>query len=330
MSSVVQDIKNGNIKSLYLFFGEEAYKRRHYKNLLKEAVTGGNLMNYNAYEGKNIDWQEFYDTTQTLPFFADRRLVVVENSGKFQTGAGSAEPTGYLERAIEELPDSVCLAFFEESAAKNRKIYKTIASRGAVVECGTDSEGDVIQWLAKGFAREGKKFRRSTLELLIRRVGMDYDRLRMESEKIISYVGDRDVIGNEDVLAVSCESVESRVFEMTRAMGEKDTARVLDRYHDLLLNREAPLRILGALRSELRVMLQVADLSSRGMSNREIARAVGRPEFVAREMGSRLRYFSEGQIEDMLDQACEFDGKSKVGDISDQTGLELLLIRFSS
>lgn len=36
MASLVQDIKNGNLKSLYLFYGEEAFKRRYYKNLLKQ------------------------------------------------------------------------------------------------------------------------------------------------------------------------------------------------------------------------------------------------------------------------------------------------------
>lgn len=233
-----------------------------------------------------------------------------------------------MEKILEELPEHTCLAFFEEAAAKNRKVYKIIASRGVAFECKEDNEEDVINWLARGFARDGKKFRRSTLELLIRRVGTDYDRLRMESEKVISYVGDRAVIEDADIIAITCETVESRVFEMTKAMCRKDVRTVLDRYHDLLINREAPMRILGALRSELRTMLQVADLTDRGVPYREIARSVGRPEFVIRDITGRLRNFRTEQLEDMLDQASEFDGRCKMGEIEDQTGLELLLIQF--
>ena len=218
MASLAQDIKKGNTKKVYLFYGPEAFKRRYYKNLLKDAVTGGNSMNCNLFEGKNIDWQEVYDVSQTFPFLSEKRLVIVENSGKFQTGAGSADESGLLEKILEDLPEQTCLAFFEEAAAKNRKVYKKIASEGAVLECKEDSEEDVLTWLAGGLAREGKKVRRSTLELLVHRVGSDYDRLRMETEKIISYIGDRAVVENADVLAVSCETVESRVFEMTKAM----------------------------------------------------------------------------------------------------------------
>ena len=332
MTALVKDIQNQRIAPVYLFYGEEAFKRRYFKNLLKDALSSGMgmEMNYTAFEGKNIDWQAVYDATQTLPFFAQKRLVVVENSGKFQAGAGSAEPTGFLERTLDELPQTTCLAFFEEHAAKNRKVFKTISSKGVVFECGPDREDDVITWLARGFAREGKKFRRSTLELLIRRVGMDYDMLRMESEKIFAYVGDREVIEDADILAVTCETVESRVFDMTRAMSEKNIRLVMERYQELLLNREPPLRILGALRSEIRNMLQVAELSAQGLRAGDIAQKIGRQRFVVDHIQKRLRNYSQIQLADMLDVISETDRMIKSGDIEDKTGLEMLLVKFSS
>ena len=332
MATLAKEIQNRQIAPMYLFFGEEAFKKRYYKKLLKDALSGdmGMDMNYTAFEGKNIDWQAVYDATQTLPFFAEKRLVVVENSGKFQTGAGSAEPSGLLERAIEELPQTTCLAFFEEHAAKNRKIFKTVSSKGVVFECGPDKEDDVIAWLAKGFAREGKKFRKSTLQLLLQRVGMDYDMLRMESEKIFAFVGDREIIEDADVLAVSCETVESRVFDMTKAMSEKNIRLVMERYHELVLNREPPLRIMGALRSEIRSMLQVAELSAQGMRNNDIARQIGRPWFVVDQIQNRLHSYSQSQLADMLDAIAETDQRIKSGDLEDKTGLETLLVKFSS
>lgn len=331
MASLVKDIQNKRFAPVYLFYGEEAFKRRYYKNLLKTALGDGMApeMNYNAFEGRNIDWQAVFDATQTLPFFAEKRLVVVENSGKFQTGTGSAEPTGFLERTLDELPSTTCLAFFEEHAAQNRKIFKSISSKGVVLECGPDQEDTMVLWLGKGFAREGKKVRKSTLELLLRRVGMDYDKLRMESEKIFSYVGDRDVVEDADVLAVTCETVESRVFDMTRAMCEKNIGQVMELYQDLLLNREPPLRILGALRSEIRNMLQVAEFSAEGLRANDIARKIKRPWFVVDQIQKRLRNYSQKQLADMLDDIAKTDQMIKSGDLEDKTGLEMLLIKFS-
>ncbi|MBQ9030750.1 MAG: DNA polymerase III subunit delta [Parasporobacterium sp.] len=362
MASIGTDLKNGHIANLYLFYGEEAFKKRHYKELLKTAVTGGDTFNLSVFEGKDIDWQAVYDTSQTLPFFAQKRLVIVENSGKFKaaksSGSGNRDPgsgtkeagakqtaaggpgaadsglkesgsSGLLEKILENIPETCCLAFFEESAAKNKRIYKTIASKGVVCECTADSEETLINWLARGFAREKRKVRRSTLELLIDRVGFDYDLLRMEFEKIISYAGNREVIEDRDVLAITTQITESRIFDMLTAISEKNVRKVLEKYHDLLANKEPALYILAMLRSQFRIMLQIAELADAHLNSFEIAKAVGRPKFAVDRIRGCLRYFTNAQIEQILIEIAETDRKCKSGEIQDQIGVELMLIRFS-
>lgn len=83
MQRLIQDIKTGNFSRIYLLYGEEAYLRKQYRDKLKEAVIGDDNMNYHYYEGKNISIGEVIDQAETLPFFADRRLIVIENSGFF-------------------------------------------------------------------------------------------------------------------------------------------------------------------------------------------------------------------------------------------------------
>ena len=338
MMSAAEEIKKGHIANLYLFYGEEAYKRRYYKELLKKAVAGGNTMNLSEYEGKDIDWQAVYDTSQTLPFFAEKRLLIIENCGRFKAGKNSdeegepAEKAGQsdlLEKIICNVPDTTCLAFFEETAAKNKRIFKLIAKNGNVCECGPDTEEVLVSWMARGFAAAGKKVRKSTLELLTGRVGLDYDLLRREVEKLVSYVGDREVVEDADVLTISSEVAESRIFDMLQAMCEKNTRKVLAKYRDLLANREAPLYILAMLRMQLRTMLQVAELYKKHMNSREISREVGKPSFAVDRLIRCLRYYSAEQIEQMLEDVSEMDRRCKSGEIQDQIGVELLLIKFS-
>ena len=52
MQTLNQDIKNNDFKKVYLLFGEEAFLKKSYKNRLREAITQGDTMNYNYYEGK--------------------------------------------------------------------------------------------------------------------------------------------------------------------------------------------------------------------------------------------------------------------------------------
>ena len=52
----------------------------------------GDTMNYAYYEGKGVEIQEVIDLAETLPFFAERRLLVFENTGFFKSsGADLAD-----------------------------------------------------------------------------------------------------------------------------------------------------------------------------------------------------------------------------------------------
>ena len=91
MKSLNEDIKNGQWKPVYLLYGEEAYLKKQYKDRMTKAILpDGDTVNYAYYEGKGINPGELIDLAETMPFFAERRLIVVENSGFFKKcGAGA-------------------------------------------------------------------------------------------------------------------------------------------------------------------------------------------------------------------------------------------------
>ena len=80
MNRINEDIKTGQWKQMYLLYGEEAYLRKQYRDRLKAAIAGDDAMNCNFYEGKNLPVGEVIDLAETLPFFADRRLIVIQRS----------------------------------------------------------------------------------------------------------------------------------------------------------------------------------------------------------------------------------------------------------
>ena len=85
MKILSQHMKSGQFKSVYLIYGEEDYLRKQYKDRMREALIGDDTMNYNYYEGKGISVKELIDVGETLPFFNERRLILVENSGFFSS-----------------------------------------------------------------------------------------------------------------------------------------------------------------------------------------------------------------------------------------------------
>ena len=110
MQTINEDIKNGTFKPVYLLYGEEAFLKQSYKKKLRAAITGDDTMNYNYFEGKGLDVNELISLADTMPFFSERRLILIEDSGFFKTSSEAlaeylpTRPASYLwrRRSISE------------------------------------------------------------------------------------------------------------------------------------------------------------------------------------------------------------------------------------
>ena len=100
VKNLQEDIKTGKFKNAYLLFGEEAYLKIQYKEKLIHALNpDDDTMNFTAYEGKDTNPKEVIDLSETLPFFADRRVILIENSGFFKSSQEE------LADFIKNMPD---------------------------------------------------------------------------------------------------------------------------------------------------------------------------------------------------------------------------------
>ena len=53
MKKLAEEIKSGQLKQIYILYGEEAYLRNQYKEKLKKALLdGGDAMNLHCFDGK--------------------------------------------------------------------------------------------------------------------------------------------------------------------------------------------------------------------------------------------------------------------------------------
>ena len=83
-----EHMKTGQFKRSYLLYGEEAYLKKQYKEKLTKAMfPDGDTVNYAYFEGKGTEPSKLIDLAETMPFFAERRLIVVENSGFFKSSS---------------------------------------------------------------------------------------------------------------------------------------------------------------------------------------------------------------------------------------------------
>lgn len=182
MKSLNEDLKTGEFKQIYLLYGEEVYLKKQYKDRLSKAIVNeGDTMNYSYYEGKGIHPEELIDLAETMPFFSERRLIVVENSGFFKNA------TPELADYLKELPETSYFLFVEEEVDKRGKLYKAVKAKGRIVELGRQDEHTLVRWILGMVKREGKQISERTVQFLLAKTGDDMENLQRELEKLFCY-----------------------------------------------------------------------------------------------------------------------------------------------
>ena len=321
MQTLNQDIKEKSFKKIYLLYGDEPFLVGSYKKKLREAITGGDTMNFNYFEVKNPDVKEIISLADTMPFFADRRLILVDGSGFFKSA--QEELAAYLP----QMPDTTCLVFAESEVDKRNRLYKRVKELGYAAELNKQDTAQLMRWAAGILGRDGRKISRPVMEYFLERTGDDMENIRMELEKLVCYTMGRDVITKEDVDAVGTVHVTSRVFDMVAAIVAGNTKKAMDLYEDLLTLKEPPMRILFLIARQFNQLLQIKELTAAGKDKGAMASALKVPPFAVGKLTAQARAFTRDQILSWVTLCVETEEAVKTGRLSDRLAVELLIAR---
>ena len=322
MQTLNKDLKEQNFKRTYLLFGEEDFLKKSYKNRLKDGITGGDTMNYNYFEGKNVEVKEVMNLADTMPFFADRRLILLEDTGFFKSAAGE-ELVSYLP----QIPDSTCMVFVESEVDKRNRLYKKVKELGYAAELSRQDASQLARWAGGILAKDGKRITGRTMDLFLASAGDDMENIRMELEKLVSYVGEREVVTDEDVRAICTVHVTSKIFEMVGAIVGGDTKKAMDLYEDLLTLKEPPMRILYLIARQFNQILQVKELMGKGLDKSSIASKLKMQPFVVGRTMPQARAFTREQILSYVELCVSSEEAVKSGRLQDRLAVELLIAK---
>lgn len=325
MKMLMEDIKKRQFKNIYLLMGEETYLRNQYRKRLREALLDPeDTMNAASFEGKGINPKEIIDLAETMPFFAERRVIEIEDSGF----AKNACPE--LADYIPDIPESTCLILTESEVDKRGRVYKAVKKSGRVVEFKCQDERTLTRWVLGNLKKEGKNITEETMHVFLGRTGTDMENIDRELEKLLCYTVGRDIITTDDVEAVCTEQTENRIFDMIQAVTEQDQRRALDLYADLLSMKEPPMRILYLITRQFNQLLQLKELSGQGMERGEMAKAAGVPPFAMGKYMAQCRKFTSAQLRRAVEDCVDTEEQVKTGQMADQLSVELLIVKYSA
>ncbi|HHV13089.1 MAG TPA: DNA polymerase III subunit delta [Clostridiales bacterium] len=323
MKVIKEHIKTGSFKSFYLLYGSEEYLKKLYRDKLKAAILqDGGDMNYSHFEGNGIDPKKIAEDAQTLPFFSEKRLIIVENSGFFKN-------QNELSELLKGTPDSTIIIFTETEIDKRSKLFKFLRDAGTVSEMNGLDEKNLKLFVASLLEQEGKKITEGSITHLLDKTGPDMTNLCNEAQKLISYTADRDVVTVQDIDAVVTTQITGKIFQMIDAIGSKQPGKALELYYDLLSVREKPMSILFLITRHFNILMQAKNLQALGHNSPSISEIVGVPPFAVNKYLSQARNFSMKKLREALEFGADIEEQIKTGRMLEKIGVELFIVTFS-
>lgn len=313
-----------------VFFGDEEFQKAQSLRRLLDALLPPDVdrsMALSEYDGSQSEDQggpslaAVMDDLATLPFLADRRVVLIRDADKFISA--HRDP---LERYLQSPAPTGTLVLVCRSFAKNTRVYKAAAAvRGQLVECKKLTMRGLIDFVSAETRARGKRVDYATAARLVELIGQDQGLLVGEVEKLCLYAHERPAITANDVSDLVGLTREEKIFAVMDAAATGRLPQALQLWHQVVAtDRDAVYKSIGGMSYKIRAWLGAHQMIADGLPVRAIAPKVGMWNR-ERELGELLRRLTPGRLKRILAAIARLDSQAKVGSRSIDTGIEAVL-----
>ncbi len=249
-----QHLKSEALLPVYVLYGEESFLVGQYAGKLCRAAMDGDddldSFNLHRFDGTKCGFDEIEEAVEALPLMAQRTCVTVRDYD-----VGSSEAHERLLALLQEPNDCCVLIFYYDamkvSAAKNERWKSFLAAvekSGAVVKLDKRTPEEVVRMLVSGATRRGCTMKTDTARLLLEWCGNDLNLLMCELDKLAA-LADGGEIDRALVEKAATRNLESRVFELSKAILKGQYTAAYEVLHALFAQKEDPIMINGVLAS---------------------------------------------------------------------------------
>ncbi len=328
ITQLKSQLRGGILKSPYLFFGEESFLIDLYTKKIAELVPDMGFPEFNAItiDGADSSLEEVTRALEGFPMMAERKLVVITDTGAFRARAAEELRQFYI-RISEIVTDDTVLIIRERDVDKRSAVYKAFKKNGTAIEFKRLSDTDLTAWIVRETGRLGHKITKQNAELMISLCDKSLQSLSGEIAKMTSYT-DGEITENV-INNLASRSLEARVFDLCDALTSKNSDDALRILEELKANKESPYAILYLLYSSFEKLLRTK-LMMPGTSNAEIASAIGVPPFSVKKYTDGAKAFPMRKITGVLKAVPQLDLSIKQGIIPQWGAVEKLVFSICS
>lgn len=318
------DIKAGKLARVYMLYGEEDFLIRMYSDKLTALAVpeDGREMNYRRYslvpgadKGTRDDRppasDELSDFVDSMPFFAERKCVLLKNLDPDMLDKDEFEEYIAL---ISDVPETSVVIITRENTeddpkkfkeklakAKMKKLIETADRNGIVCELNCFTQAKLEGMAIAKCRRAGCELSSENAAFLAESVGGSLSLLQTETEKLCAYKKSGEIT-RADIDTLVPKRIESNIYDLAKELFAGRAGSALEILNALFVQRVEPVVIMAALSGHFVDLYRAKQgiAAKKSYSDAAAALNYGRRAFVMRNAYSAARTLSEEYLADCI------------------------------
>lgn len=333
----LQEAAAGRVQPIYVCYGTETYRLERFVEALTDALLPADAreFSFSKYDLSQTPLAEVLDDAETGSFFSERKVILAEEA-LFLTGARPVSKvdhdTDRFAKYLNAPSDQSVIIFtvHHEKLDERKKIVRMLKNMGSLVRFAELSEVELANWVEQQAASNGCRFAPQAVERLLAAAGTDMQVLSNEIEKLVLYAGRGGVITAELIDELVVRNSEQTVFMLVDEAVKRRPEQALSMLHELLKQREEPIKILALIARQFRIMIQVKQLAEQGMSYSQIGGIIGLPPYPVKLAHGMSRSYNMKQLMTCLHKLADLDYRMKQGLVDKTLGLEMFILELAA
>jgi len=325
---------------LYILSGQDDYSLSESLEDIKRGIGDQSLLaaNTTTLDGPQMTLDQLRTVCETLPFLAERRLVIVkgllerfEPRGRPTRRKKTTRVTNHqnehksLGTYISQLPDSTILVLIDSKITSKNPLFSTLSTKAKVKSFPPLRGTRLRQWIQRHVMEEGSTISSQAVALLAKLVGSNLWTMANEINKLILFTSGRS-IEEADVKMVVSYAQQDSVFAMVDAILEFKVGLAEQLLHQLLQRGASSAYLLVMLARQARMIVRVKELRNQRMSEAKIRNKLGlTAEFAWRKTIEHAKRYPLERIKEVYYKLLEADLSIKTGKYDGELALNILI-----
>lgn len=270
----------------------------------------------NADDDINLILQEL----DTNSFFEDKKVIYVASPTFLTTF--TEDEFKKINKYFENPGDNILVISVNE--LKDNKVTKALKNVAKIYSIEERTKKNLKKYIADYFSSLMIKIDEECIDYIVENALVET--IDVELDKLSTYAMSSRILLKPDIEVLLVKNTDSKIYDLTSSIIERDKNKIMKIYNDLLNNNEDVFRIINSISYKFEELMQVKDLVSQGSTPDDVAKAFRVSPGRAYHMVKDSKRVTFENIRGNIIKLSNLDYQAKSGLINPKIGLEMYLL----